>query len=192
MLQWSSCVVNTTWADVAVSLSSSQNHHDVSAKSGLRSNYPLPVAVASPLSAPVLFALLAALATAGSVLRFFDDTPADADAASSSGSRSSSSSLRSAAVSRDPLVPIAAVALLPAKLPLELLMDETPAALRHMAALIASTSRASLPAAFYGNDSTMLIIIILIITIAMTDMRMLFDRMKYKSMLIDLIFVLDA
>jgi len=91
------------------------------------------------------------------VLSFLGDADG-ADAASSSGSRSSPSSFcRSVAASRDPLFAVEAPPL-PPKLPLKLLMDETPAALRQMAALMASTSRASLPAAFCTTKMTMKII----------------------------------
>jgi len=50
--------------------------------------------------------------------------------------------------------------------PLELLMDETPAALRQIAALMASTSRASLPAAFcVTKTKTIVVIKLCIITV---------------------------
>lgn len=93
--------------------------------------------------------VLVAPAPKSVALSFLGDADG-ADAASSSGSRSNPSSFcRSAAASREPLLAVALdEPLLPPKLPLELLMDETPAALRQMAALMASTSRASLPAAF--------------------------------------------
>ncbi|KAL5236906.1 hypothetical protein ACI65C_004316 [Semiaphis heraclei] len=94
--------------------------------------------------------VLVALAPKSVTLSFLEDADG-ADAASSSGSKSNPSSLcRSSAASRDPLlaVNVSDEPPLPPKLPLELLMDETPAALRQIAALIASTSRANLPAAF--------------------------------------------
>lgn len=103
--------------------------------------------------------VLVAPAPKSVALSFLDDADG-ADAASSSGSRSNPSSFcRSAAASRDPLLAVDAPdePPLPPKLPLELLMDETPAALRQMAALMASTSRASLPAAFYTTTTKFII-----------------------------------
>lgn len=94
--------------------------------------------------------VLVAPAPKSVALSFLEDADG-ADAASSSGSMSNPSSLcRSSAASRDPLlaVNVPDEPPLPPKLPLELLIDETPAALRQIAALIASTSRANLPAAF--------------------------------------------
>lgn len=91
-----------------------------------------------------------------STLRFSDGAlDTDGTNFSSSGSGSSPSSPRSANTSRDPLVPasVELTSLLPKPPPpLELLMADTPDALRHIDALMASTSRASLPAAFYDKQ----------------------------------------
>lgn len=110
------------------------------------------------LSAAVVFELAASrlLAVEGAAA---PDEPVEVvpeeDATSSSGSLSSPSS-RSAAVSREPLLAFAPPSPsppLPPNLPLELLIDDTPAAFRNTVALIASTSRANRVAVFCGTTT---------------------------------------